>query len=151
MNLQKSVKMPARAPENGIVKLANSVILLVDDSEQIRFAVSELLQASGYSVVTAADGRTGIKALADMAQSGTPPAAVIADLVMDDVPGYDVIMESKRRFPDCPVIAISGGTPNVGPELPLDLARHRGADACLRKPFGNDEFLAALHRLIRRR
>src|SRR5271170_6636517 len=117
------------------------MILLVDDSEQIRFALTELLQASGYPVVLAADGRAGLKALSDMGQSGAAPAAVITDLVLDDVPGYDVIFEAKRRFPGCPVIAISGGTLNVGPELPLDLAKRRGADACLRKPFSNGDFL----------
>jgi DNA-binding response OmpR family regulator len=126
------------------------LVLLVDDSEPIRFAFGELLGMAGFTVMTASDGRNGIDTLADLARAGTPPAAVIADLVMDDVPGYDVILEAKRRFPDCPVIAISGGTPNVDPELPLDLAKRRGADVCLRKPFGNDELLAVLKRHIGR-
>ncbi len=130
--------------------MSKPLVLLVDDSEPIRFAFGELLSAAGFTVMAAADGRKGIAALADLARAGTPPAAVIADLVMDDVPGYDVIQDAKRRFPECPVIAISGGTPNIDPELPLDLAKRRGADVCLRKPFSNDELLTVLNRQIRR-
>lgn len=129
--------------------MVNPLVLLVDDSEPIRFALAEILSASGYSVIAAADGRRALTTLADMADSGTRPDLLIADLVMDDVSGYDVILESKRRFPDCPVIAISGGSPNVDPELPLDLAQMRGADRCLRKPFGNDVLLEAVGSLVR--
>ncbi len=122
----------------------NTLIVLVDDSEPIRFALTELLSSSGYSILGLESGEQGVKALAELAAAGRRPAAVVADLVMNGTPGYDVIVEAKRRFPDCPVIAISGGSPNVEPDLPLELAKRRGADVCLRKPFGNDEFLSAL-------
>lgn len=125
----------------------NKLIVLVDDSEPIRFALGELLSASGYAVIGLESGDDGVKALADLAAAGRRPDAVVADLVMNGTPGYDVIVEAKRRFPGCPVIAISGGTPNVEPDLPLELAKRRGADVCLRKPFDNDEFLSALARV----
>ena len=124
------------------------IIVLVDDSEPIRFALGELLTQSGYGVVATASGREALEVIGELAQASRPPAAVVADLVMDDMPGYDVIKHAKRTFPAMPVIAISGGTRNVPADLPLDLAKRSGADVCLSKPFGNDEFLEHLGSLI---
>jgi len=124
------------------------LVVLVDDSAAIRFALGELLTASGYAVLTATSGGESLQLLDELARLGRPPEAVVADLVMDDLPGYDVIKHAKRTFPAVPVIAISGGTRNVPSDLPLDLARRSGADLCLGKPFTNDEFLAGLRTLI---
>jgi CheY-like chemotaxis protein len=124
------------------------LIVLVDDSAPIRFALGELLTRCGYGVLAAQSGREAIEVLDGLAGLGCPPAAVVADLVMDDLPGYDVIKHAKRTFPASPVIAISGGTRNVPSDLPLELAKRSGADLCLSKPFANDEFLAGLQTLI---
>ncbi|MBV8537160.1 MAG: response regulator [Alphaproteobacteria bacterium] len=121
---------------------------MVDDSAPIRFALGELLGSSGYAVLTATNGGESLQVLDELARMGRPPEAVVADLVMDDLPGYDVIKHAKRTFPAVPVIAISGGTRNVPSDLPLDLARRSGADLCLSKPFSNDEFIAGLRTLI---
>lgn len=123
------------------------LIVLVDDSAPIRFALGELLSSAGYAVLPATNGRESLEVLNDLAALGRTPAAVVADLVMDDLPGYDVIKHAKRTFPAVPVIAISGGTRNVPSDLPLDLAKRSGADLCLSKPFTNDEFLAGLRTL----
>ena len=130
------------------IAASTQLIVLVDDSAPIRFALGELLGGSGYSVLSAACGRESLTLLDELAEIGRPPAAVVADLVMDDLPGYDVIKHTKRIFPGVPVIAISGGTRNVPSDLPLDLAKRSGADLCLSKPFTNDEFLAGLRTLI---
>ncbi|HXZ00625.1 MAG TPA: response regulator [Stellaceae bacterium] len=127
----------------------DKLLIVVDDSEQIRFALSELLASSGYSVMAFPGGLESIAALTDLAKRGIAPAAAVIDLVMDDILGYEVIAAAKKLFPACPVIAISGGTPNVDPELPLDLAGRRGADVCLRKPFGNAELMLALGSAIK--
>jgi CheY-like chemotaxis protein len=127
---------------------AAQLIVLVDDSAAIRFALGELLSGAGYAVLTATSGAESLQLLDELARLSRPPEAVVADLVMDDLPGYDVIKHAKRTFPAVPVIAISGGTRNVPSDLPLDLARRSGADLCLSKPFTNDEFLAGLRTLI---
>jgi len=124
------------------------LVLLVDDSAPIRFALGELLTHSGYAMLTAASGRESVELLDELSGLGRSPAAVVVDLVMDDLPGYDVIKHAKRTFPTVPVIAISGGTRNVPSDLPLDLAKRSGADLCLSKPFANDVFVAGLRTLI---
>jgi len=133
--------------EDWQLKNISNLLVLIDDSEQIRFALSELLETAGYAIRALSGGQEAIVALIDLAAANRVPAAVVVDLVMDSVSGYDVIAVVKRHFPRCPVIAISGGTPNVDPDLPLDLAKRRGADVCLRKPFGNVELLSALRSL----
>ena len=143
----------AAMPSSVHVRLATfpagaQFIVLVDDSEPIRFALGELLTQSGYGVLAAASGREALEVIGELARASRPPAAVVADLVMDDLPGYDIIKHAKQVFPAMPVIAISGGTRNVPSDLPLDLARRSGADVCLSKPFGNDEFLDHLGSLI---
>ena len=131
------------------LKNISNLLVLIDDSEQIRFALGELLESAGYAIRTLSGGQEAITALIDLADANSVPAAIVVDLVMDNVSGYDVIAVVKRHFPRCPVIAISGGTPNVDPDLPLDLAKRRGADICLRKPFGNAELLSALRSLTK--
>jgi CheY-like chemotaxis protein len=130
-----------------LTETKNKPVILVDDSEQIRFALGELLRTAGYIVIAVSNGRTAINTLIDLGKNGKSPSAVVSDLIMDDVPGFDVIVEAKRQFPDCPIIAMSGGTPNVDPDLTLDLAKLRGAAICLRKPFSNEVFLSALANL----
>ena len=64
---------------------------------------------------------------------------------VDRGPGF---IERLANDPAVPVIAISGGTPSVPPDLSLDLAQRSGADLSLRKPFPNDTLLDNLQRLI---
>lgn len=129
------------------MKNVSNLLVLIDDSDQIKFALGELLESAGYAIRALSGGQAAIAALIRLADANRIPAAVVVDLVMDDVSGYDVIAVVKRHLPGCPVIAISGGTPNVDPDLPLDLAKRRGADICLRKPFGTAELLSALRSL----
>ncbi len=84
-------------------------ILVVDDDEHIR-QVSEAVLAPRYEVRTAADGFEGLalmrKALPDL---------VISDLKMPNMSGFEFLSVVRRRFPNIPVIAISGefvGKPN---------------------------------------
>jgi CheY-like chemotaxis protein len=124
------------------------LIALVDDAEGVRFALGELLRSDGFEVALGEGGRQGVEMLQAAARSGQVPAVLVVDLVMDDVNGFDVITEAKRLLPNLPILAISGGTRNVMPDLPLELAAATGAAACLQKPFNNDDFLAAVRRLV---
>jgi len=114
----------------------------------IRFALGEVLGQAGYTVLVAEDGARGIRVLDILAEFGREPDLTIADLVMDSVSGYEVIKHAKLRFPARPVIAISGGTRSMPPDLPLELAKRTGADASLQKPVSNDELLRTIRALI---
>jgi CheY-like chemotaxis protein len=124
------------------------LIVLVDDAEGIRFALSELLENNGFRVMALAGGQQALTWLTELG-GGECPAAIVIDLVMDDVNGFEVLTAAKASLPAVPVLAISGGTRNLSPDLPLELASQTGADACLQKPFANDTFLEMVNTLIR--
>jgi len=117
-------------------------ILLVEDDDQLRTLLKSLLTSSGYEVSEALNG-TG--ALAMYARNRFD--LVITDLVMPDIDGLEVIMELLRRDKSAKIIAISGGGINRGVEY-LKIAQKLGAKLTLSKPFGNEEFLAAVSLLL---
>ena len=116
-------------------------VLVVDDEPQIRRALRTALTAHGYVVDTAEDGRTGLEAIAAWA-----PDAVVLDLVMPGVDGFEVLRQT-RVWSDVPVIVLSAR----GQEPDKVAALDGGADDYLTKPFGMGELLARLRVVLRRR
>ena len=78
-------------------------ILLADDDILFRGLLTELLEQSGYQVEVAADG----KAAMSRARTGQFDA-LIADIVMPNMDGLELIRMLRREQPDLLVIAISG-------------------------------------------
>jgi CheY-like chemotaxis protein len=78
-------------------------ILVVDDEATIRNSVGRLLEASGYDVSSAIHG---FDALLQMRRK--IPAIVISDLNMPLMSGFEFLSVVRRRFPQIPVIAMSG-------------------------------------------
>jgi DNA-binding response OmpR family regulator len=122
-------------------------IVIIDDSPMIRFALSELLEAAGHPALAIDGGSQGIETIQRLSLANQTPLLFVVDLVMDDANGFEVIGKARACFPTIPILAISGGTRSISPDLSLELARQSGADACLQKPFANDEFLAVVRRL----
>jgi two-component system, OmpR family, KDP operon response regulator KdpE len=115
-------------------------ILVVDDDLQLLRALRINLAARGYEIVTAADGRTGLRAAADRR-----PDVIVLDLGLPDIDGSDVITE-LRGFTSTPIIVLSARTDSSDKVLALD----RGADDYVTKPFGVDELMARLRAAVRR-
>src|SRR6476620_4217768 len=61
-------------------------ILVVDDDEDIRMLLRELLERAGFTIDEAGDGRTALRNLFDV-----PPALVILDVSMPDLDGYQTL------------------------------------------------------------
>jgi len=81
----------------------NYRILVVDDEPVILETSSLILQNNGYEVETAKDG---FEALAKLRRS--LPDLIISDLRMPNMSGFELLSVVRRRFPQIPVIAISG-------------------------------------------
>ncbi|HWR15463.1 MAG TPA: response regulator [Terriglobales bacterium] len=79
------------------------LILVVDDEQSIRDSVALLLRASGYEVNTAIHGFDAILQL-----QKTTPDVIISDLNMPQMSGFEFLSVVRRRFPEIPVVAISG-------------------------------------------
>lgn len=113
-----------------------STILVIDDEESIRMLLRIVLERDGYEVREADGGRAGIALYRQ-----EPADLVIADILMPDLNGLDMIMELTREFLDVKVIAITGvhGEPDL-----LDRARLLGARHTLFKPFSPEQLLSVV-------
>ncbi len=86
-------------------------ILVVDDEPTILATSSAVLESKGYEVRTARDGFAG---LAELRRS--TPDMIISDLRMPNMSGFELLSVVRRRFPQIPVIAISGEFNGITPE-----------------------------------
>jgi len=123
---------------------SNAPILVIEDEEDIRQMICDILQEDGYSTIQAADGNEGLRLLRK-----TPEfRIVITDLLMPEKEGIATISELRKDFPWIKILAISGGG-ICFPENYLNRAKAMGADATLCKPFGSNELLSVVEELNR--
>jgi CheY-like chemotaxis protein len=82
--------------------LAGRCILVVDDDAGVRESVAEILQAEFCRVVPAADGQQALDALERQAFD-----LVLSDVVMPGMDGYQLFLETKRRWPGTIVVLMT--------------------------------------------
>ena len=115
-------------------------LLIIDDNEDILTAFHDFFSKKNYDVVSASDGFDGLKML-ETAKQGFD--LVITDLVMPSISGVGVISIIRKKFPDIPIIAITG----YG-EHPGALATEAQADHVLEKPFELDKLDGLIQDLL---
>jgi two-component system KDP operon response regulator KdpE len=115
-------------------------VLVVDDEPSILRALKINLTARNYEVSTAADGASGLAAVAR-----DHPDVLILDLGLPDMDGTDLI-RGIRGWTSTPIIVLSVW----GQESQKVAALDAGADDYVTKPFGMDELLARLRAAVRR-
>jgi CheY-like chemotaxis protein len=113
-------------------------ILLVDDNPDFASMLTSALEAEGYAVECAANGR---EALAR--QRDHPADVLITDLVMPERDGFETIDSFLAEFPDTRIVVISGAG-RLKVSLYLSAAKLIGVDAALEKPFEIDRLLETL-------
>jgi two-component system response regulator HydG len=114
-------------------------ILIIDDDEAIRDGCYHTLSREGYEVVTAATGRSGLKAFEESSFD-----LVLLDMRMPDLGGMEVLNQIKEQDPQAVIIVISGfGT------IPLAVeAMKAGAYDFFPKPFEPDELRILVKRAM---
>jgi DNA-binding response OmpR family regulator len=117
-------------------------ILVIDDEPEVRLVLRQILERDGYRVLEAPDGNVGI-----MLYRQNACDLVIVDIIMPVKEGISTIIELRRESRKVKIIAISGGG-RVGPRDYLGMAEQLGADWTLSKPFGREEILAAVGKLL---
>jgi two-component system, OmpR family, KDP operon response regulator KdpE len=115
-------------------------VLVIDDEVPILRALKINLTARKYEVSTAADGTSGLAAMAR-----ERPDVLILDLGLPDMDGTEVI-RGVRGWTTTPIIVLSAW----GQESQKVAALDAGADDYVTKPFGMDELLARLRAAVRR-
>ena len=114
-------------------------ILIVDDDDSLRESLELVLAAESYDVVTAENGETALRLMAE-----TPIDIVLSDLRMPGIDGLELIPQISRRLPGATIILMSAyGTEDLAIE-----SMKRGAYDYISKPFDRDDVLQKVLRAI---
>jgi signal transduction histidine kinase len=117
-------------------------VLVVDDNSDMRMYMRSVLD-SRCTVLLA---ENGVKALQILDQ-GTMPEAIIADLMMPEMNGYELLatLKARKEWKNIPVILL---TAQVTEEARID-GLHQGADDYMAKPFSSRELIARVDARVR--
>ena len=116
-------------------------ILVIEDEPRILSFLERGLEAEGFSVDGAADGKAGIA----RAVQGSYDL-VILDLLLPKLDGFAVLRQLQHRLPELPVVIVSARSELETKLQGFDL----GACDYLSKPFSFDELLARVRAQLRR-
>lgn len=117
-------------------------ILLVQNDEKLKAKLKRLLIKNHYETVSANLGENGL----DEAQSGIYDALLI-DTVLPDCSGLDVLKQIRKSGISVPILLLSSKCGVSDKVKGLEC----GADDFMEKPFADDELLARLHAITRRK
>lgn len=115
-------------------------ILVVDDEPKIVQLTRDYLERAGFSVVTAADGKSALSAA-----RAEHPDLVLLDLGLPAMDGLDVT-RTLRRDTNIPIIILTARNEETDKLVGLEL----GADDYITKPFSPKEVLARVRAVLRR-
>ncbi len=120
-------------------------IVLVEDNEATRYAVTRILASAGYEVTPAADGATGLRLAATM-----KPDLVLLDVKLPDLSGFEVVRLLKQdpETADIPVVHLSATSVTAAEQV---RGLEGGADAYLTHPVDPRVLVATLNALLRAR
>ena len=127
--------------------LIGTRILVVDSDEQVRQAAHALLERSGCTVETARDGVEAASMV--RACRGECYDAIIADIRLPDMSGYQLLLRLQEILDPVPLILMTGF--GYDPGHSIVKARQAGIDLVLFKPFRVDQLLDTVEKSILRR
>ncbi len=116
-------------------------ILVIEDEPDLRAGLQHNLELEGFKVLTAADGREGLR----KAKEGQA-SLILLDLMLPGMSGLEVLRHLREIGRETPVIIISAKGQDRDKVQGLEL----GADDYLTKPFGLSELLARIRAVLRR-
>jgi len=122
-----SVKKIKEGEVQGLPKKGGEAnILVIEDEEDVRNLLSDILASDGHKVTTASNGKEGIEAF----KKGSFEM-VFTDLGMPGMSGWEVASSIKKLYPEVIVAIITGW----GVQLDLDEQKKTGVDLIVNKPF----------------
>ncbi len=122
-------------------KLRGKRILVVDSDDSVRLAAHELLERVGCVVETAHNGDEAFLMVRRF-----PYDAVIADIRLPDMTGYDCFHHLREINETLPVILMAGF--GYDPSHSIVKARQLGLNSVLYKPFRRDQLLTEVEKAV---
>ena len=115
-------------------------VLLVEDDDDNRELMAEVLSTSGFEVVSASSGRDGLRSLSERSVD-----VIVTDVGMPGMGGLEVARAAKAIAPGVPVVVVTGWAERE------DIASAREVDAVLVKPVDPDVLAQAVSDVARSR
>ena len=116
-------------------------MLIIEDTEEVLSALCKYFNQKGFEVISASNGLDALKMIENEKDTLD---IIITDLVLPNISGVAVISIVKKKYPEIPVIAITGWG-----EHPEALAKEANADIVLEKPFKLPELEKAARTLLK--
>lgn len=118
-------------------------ILVIEDQQDVRENIEELLQLSNYDVFTAIDGKEGVKKALEL-----KPDLILCDIMMPEMDGYDVLylIGKNPEVAATPFIFLTAKAEKADFRKGMNL----GADDYITKPFEEMEVLGAIERRLQK-
>jgi chemosensory pili system protein ChpA (sensor histidine kinase/response regulator) len=140
LTVKASIGAPKATPAPEVLKRKPKV-LVVDDSISIRKYVQRFLDRTGYEVEVASDGMEALNTMGRMKFD-----AVITDLEMPVMHGYDLMAEMKKNpeLMNIPIIVLTSRAGDKHRQKAMEM----GAQDYLVKPFEEQEMVGALKKLL---
>jgi len=116
-------------------------IMIVDDEPDTVDLVKLVLETEGFEVITAYSGSECLEKL-----KSEKPDAVLLDIMMPEMDGWEVFKEIRRKFKDLPVAMLTVRNQDIDKILGLHVLK---ADDYITKPFGRKELVERVKKLIK--
>jgi DNA-binding response OmpR family regulator len=134
------------APDNAHdgLRRGRPLVLVVEDTGDLRALFASELTAAGFFVLEAADGEVAIEEAIR-----SPPQAVVLDLMLPGVSGFNVarLLRTNQRTRDTAIVAVTALMSDTFRAKALDA----GCDSFLRKPVIGAAIVGEVVRLLARR
>lgn len=118
-------------------------ILVIDDEQEIRDSICEMLGYEGFEATSARDGREGVSTVKE-----SKPDLIICDIMMPELDGIGVL-NTLRANPDTQLIPFIFLTAKVSVK-DIRLGMSLGADDYVTKPYDADSLLETVHQRLQR-
>ena len=120
---------------------SKKTILVVEDEPQLALGLKDALEFEGFRVLTCGTGREGV-----VLAKSERPHAVLLDLMLPDINGYQVCEEIRKSDGFVPILMLTAKSQEADKIRGLDA----GADDYVTKPFSVGELVARLRAIFRR-
>lgn len=120
-----------------------STILIIEDHLEIRENTAELLEISGFNIISATNGKDGVKIA-----SKKLPDVILCDIMLPELNGYEVItqLKSTPTTAKIPFIFFTARTE----KKEIDQGIQLGADGYICKPFDEKDLINAINAHLRK-
>ena len=132
---------PTVPPTDLLTWHGEGTILVIDDDPTVRSVMARMVEAIGFTVMQAVDGRHGVEVFTENQET---VRAVILDMTMPNLDGREALQRLREIRSDIRVLMVSGFSENpnatsAGPHVP---------NGFLQKPFKCEELIAKLRTIL---